>query len=444
MTTTPEPIDLLIEARWIATVEPDAVLKNHAVAIDKGRIKAVLPASEARPRYSPRTLHVLPEHILIPGLINLHTHAAMSLMRGIADDLPLMAWLQKHIWPTESAHLSPQFVYDGTRLACAEMLKSGITCFNDMYFFPDVAARAASEMGMRATLGITTLEFPTPFASDADDYINKGLMAREKWHDDPLIGFCLAPHAPYTVSDKTFERILTLSEQLNLPIHCHIHETRQEIEESVKRHGQRPLARLDKLGLLGPNFIGVHAVHLDEEDIHLLASTGTNIAHCPTSNLKLASGFSPVAQMRQQGINIGLGTDGAASNNRLDLFGEMRLAALLAKGVTGDASALPVRAVLRMATQDAANALGIGKETGSISNGKFADICAVSLSELECRPCFDPISHLINVAGRENVTHVWVAGKCCVDNKTLLNNSQNDLESAVALWQNSLEFRQQP
>lgn len=444
MTTTPEVIDLLIEARWIATVESDAVLKNHAVAIDKGQIKAILPASEARPRYSPRTLHVLPDHILIPGLINLHAHAAMSLMRGIADDLPLMVWLQKHIWPIESAHLSPQFVYDGTRLACAEMLKGGVTCFNDMYFFPDAAARAATEMGMRAAIGITTLEFPTPFASDPDDYIEKGLAVREKWHDNPLIHFCLAPHAPYTVSNNTFERMLTLSEQLNLPIHCHIHETRDEIEGSLKQYGQRPLARLHELGLLGPNFIGVHAVHLNDEEIALLASTGSNIAHCPTSNLKLASGFSPVAKMQQIGINIGLGTDGAASNNRLDLFGEMRLAALLAKGTSGDASALTAMDVLRMTTLNAAHALGLAGTIGSLAPGKQADLCAISLAEVESRPCFDPVSHLINVAGRENVTHVWVAGRCCVDNKSLRTEGQNDLESAIALWQNTFEFRQRP
>lgn len=442
MTTTPEIIDLLIEARWIATVDPDEVLKNHSAAIHNGRILAILPTGEARTRYAPQKTSALQDHILIPGLINLHTHAAMSLMRGIADDLPLMEWLQKHIWPTEAAHLSSQFVYDGTRLACAEMLKGGITCFNDMYFFPEAAATAASEFGIRAMLGITTLEFPTPYASDASDYINKGLAVRETWHTHPLIDFCLAPHAPYTVSDTTFERILTLSEQLNLPVHCHIHETQQEVNESLKLHKQRPLARMLELGMLGPNFIGVHAVHLDENELQLLVDTGCNIAHCPTSNLKLASGFAPVAKMRQLGINVGLGTDGAASNNRLDLFGEMRLASLLAKGMTGDASVLPAKEILRMATLNAANALGLGKETGSITPGKSADLCAVSLSSLEARPCFDPVSHLVNVAGRESVTHVWVAGKCCVDNKSLLQHDQNDLESAIALWQNSLEFRQ--
>lgn len=444
MTTTPEKIDLLIEPRWIATVDSDTTLSNHAVAVHQDKILAVVPTREARIRFAP-TAHIkLDDHILIPGLINLHTHAAMTLMRGIADDLPLMEWLQKHIWPTEGAHLSQQFVHDGTRLACAEMLKGGITCFNDMYFYPDAAASAASEIGMRATLGITTLEFPTPYASDATDYINKGLAIRQDWQGEPLINFCLAPHAPYTVSDASFERILTLSEQLNLPIHCHIHETGQEIDDSLRQHGMRPLQRLHKLGLLGPGLIGVHAVHLNDDDLELLATTSSNIAHCPTSNLKLASGFAPVAKMRQMGINVGIGTDGAASNNRLDMFGEMRLASLLAKGISGSAQALPAREVLRMATLGAAQALGMADRIGSIAPGKQADLCAIDLGSLETRPCFDPLSHVINVAGREHVTHVWVAGKCCVDNKTLRKTKQNDLESALALWQNSLEFRQQP
>lgn len=439
MTTTPEKIDLLIEARWIATVDTDTVLNYHAVAINNGRILAILPTCEARQRYLPDKSEVLDEHILIPGLVNLHTHAAMSLMRGMADDLPLTIWLQEHIWPAEARHASAQFVYDGTRLACVEMLKGGITCFNDMYFYPEAAAAAASETGMRAMLGITALEFPTPYASDADDYINKGLAVREVWLGNPLIGFCLAPHAPYTVADRTFERVMTLAAQLNLPIHCHIHETRDEVEESQRNYQKTPIQRLNDLGLLGPGFIGVHAVYMDEAELSLLAASGSSIAHCPTSNLKLASGFAPVARMRQLGINVGLGTDGAASNNRLDLFGEMRLAALLAKGCSGDASALPAHDVLRMATLNGATALGLGHEIGSITPGKAADLCAISLGSITCQPCFDPVSHLVHVAGRECVTHVWVAGKCCVDHKTLVSTPQNDLESAVALWQNKLE-----
>ena len=444
MTPTLEIIDLLIEARWIAAVDPNIVLKNHAVAVNNGRIVAVLPASEARKKYSATERVTLAEHILIPGLVNLHAHAAMSLLRGIADDLPLMEWLEKHIWPAENEHISERFVYDGTRLACAEMLKGGITCFNDMYFYPEATAAAASEFGMRAMIGITALEFPTPYASDADDYINKGLAVREAWLDNPLIGFCLAPHAPYTVSDTTFDRVLTLSAQLNLPIHCHIHETRHEIESCQQQGQAAPILRLQKLGLLGPSFIGVHAVHMTEEQLQLIADTGSSIAHCPTSNLKLASGFAPVARMRQLGINVGLGTDGAASNNRLDLFGEMRLAALIAKGTTGDAAALPAPEVLRMATLNGAIALGLGDEIGSITVGKAADLCAVDLGSLETKPCFDPVSHLVHVVGREAVSHVWVAGKCCVDHKTLVSAGQNDLDSAVALWQNKLEVRREP
>ena len=441
MTPTLENIDLLIEARWIATVDTDLVLKNHAVAVNNGRILAVLPTSEARSRFLAAERVTLDEHILIPGLVNLHTHAAMTLLRGIADDLPLREWLQEHIWPAEAEHISSKFVYDGTRLACVEMLRGGITCFNDMYFYPEAAATAAAEYGMRAMIGITAIEFPTPYASDADDYINKGLAIREMWLDNPLIGFCLAPHAPYTVSDITFERVLTLSEQLDLPIHCHIHETRHELEESQQTYQESPIERLNGLGLLGPGFIGVHGVHLTESELELIAATGSSIAHCPTSNLKLASGFAPVARMRQLGINVGLGTDGAASNNRLDLFSEMRLAALIAKGVTGDAAVLPADEVLRMATLNGAIALGLGNEIGSITPGKAADLCAVNLGSLETKPCFDPVSHLVHVAGRESVSHVWVAGKCCVDNKSLANSAQNDLDAAIALWQNKLEFR---
>ncbi len=444
MNNTPELIDLLIETSWIAAVDPDVVLKNHAVAVHQGRIVALLPTGEARNRFNPAQRVTLEEHILIPGLVNLHTHAAMSLMRGLADDLPLMEWLQKRIWPAESANASPQFVYDGTRLACAEMLSGGVTCFNDMYFFPEAAATAAADFGMRAMLGITALEFPTPYANDADDYINKGLATRENWLNHPLIGFCLAPHAPYTVADATFERLVTLAAQLNIPIHCHVHETRHEVDESRRLHGLTPLARLKRLGLLGPGFIGVHCVHLADDDLELLAATGCSVAHCPTSNLKLASGIAPVARMRQLGINVGLGTDGAASNNRLDMFGEMRLAALLAKGISGDAATLPAREALRMATLDGATALGLGNEIGSITPGKAADLVAVSLKGLNTKPCYDPLSHLVYVADRECVTHVWIAGKCCVDHKRVVGNGGNDLESAIALWQNRLEVRREP
>mgnify|MGYP001209328072 CR=1 FL=1 len=437
----PKNIDLLIEARWIAPVEPDTLLTGHAIAVADGAIAAILPAAEARTRYTPREHVQLDNHILIPGLINLHTHAAMVLMRGLADDLPLMTWLEKHVWPAEAAHVSPQFVHDGTRLACAEMLLGGVTCFNDMYFYPQAAAEAAVEMGMRAAIGITVLEFPTAYASDADDYIAKGLAVRDRWRGHPLVSFCLAPHAPYTVSDATFRRLATLAGQLDLPIHCHIHETQAEIERGLAEHGNRPLARLHGLNLLGSGFIGVHAVHLNPEEIAILARQGCSIAHCPTANLKLASGIAPVADLLAAGINVGLGTDGAASNNRLDLFQEMRLAALLAKGTTGDAAALGAATALRMATLNGAAALGLDRRIGSLRPGKAADICAVDLSGIATQPCYDPISHLVYAAGKEQVSHVWIGGKCCVSSNKLCAAAENDLKKTAGLWQNKLEIR---
>ncbi len=436
-----EKIDLLLEPRWVAPVEPATVLEDHAIAVRGDRIVAICPRAEAASRFTTREYLRLPDHIVIPGLINLHSHAAMSLMRGLVDDLPLMEWLHKYIWPTEAAHVSLDFVRDGTLLACAEMLRGGITCFNDMYFFPQAAAEAAVEAGMRASLGITVLEFPNAYASDATDYLNKGLAVRDQWRDHPLISFCLAPHAPYSVSDATFERIGTLAEHLNLPIHCHIHETTAEIEDSLTRYGVRPLARLKALGLLGPTFIGVHAVHLEESEIEILAKFGCSIAHCPGSNLKLASGIAPTTSLIKAGVNLGLGTDGAASNNRLDMFQEMRQAALLAKVASRDAAAFPAHAALRAATLSGATALGLETSIGSLQPGKQADLCAVDLGQVVTQPCYDPVAQLVYAAARDQVTHVWIAGKCCLNNTSLMNLAENELKNSVSLWQNKLVIR---
>lgn len=428
-------IDLLIRPRWLAPVVPAGLtLVDHAVAVDQGRIVAVLPESEALQRFAPRSERILDRHLLIPGLVNLHTHAAMSLLRGLADDLPLMDWLRDHIWPAEAKHVSAQFVYDGTRLACAEMLRGGITCFNDMYFYPEATAEAAVRAGIRASIGLIALDLPTPYASDADDYLHKGLQARDQFSSEPLLSFTLAPHAPYTVSDKTFGKILTYAEQLELPIHLHVQETLDEIAQSLQQHHQRPIQRLHHLGLLGSNLIAVHAVHLQEDEMSLLASQGCHVAHCPVSNLKLASGIAPIQKLREHGVNIGLGSDSAASNNRLDLFQEMRFAALLAKGASGNAAALPAFDALRMATLDGARALGLDERIGSLSPGKAADIVAVDLGSLEMQPCYDIVSHLIYVAGREQVTHVWVDGKLRVENRTLLTLDEKQLASQARRW----------
>ena len=436
-----ETIDLLIDARWVIPVEPAGrVLEHHSVAVRDGRILAMLPAAEAHAAYHATECVALPDHALIPGLVNLHTHASMALMRGLADDMALEPWLQDRIWPAEARHVSPQFVYDGTLLACAEMLRGGITCFNEMYFYPGDAARAALDMGMRAALGLIVIDAPTAYADDAEDYVAKGLALRDSLREQPLLSFCMAPHAPYTVSDRTFSRLVTLAEELDLPVHMHVNETQGEIEHSMAQHGVRPLERLLRLGLVGPNLIGVHATHLTHEEIMLLVTNGSSVAHCPSSNLKFASGFAPVARMLAEGVTVGLGTDGSASNNRLDLFQEMRLAALLAKAVSGDAGALPARQALAMATLDGARALKLDHAIGSIAPGKFADLTAVEFSAPEMLPCYDPISHLVYTAGRENVSHVWVAGRLLVENRALKNRPKNDLENLVVLWQNRLSM----
>jgi 5-methylthioadenosine/S-adenosylhomocysteine deaminase len=433
----PDSVDLLIEAKWIIPVEPaDIVLENHSVAVDKGRIVAVLQQSEGKIRFIPREVRQLHDHVLIPGLVNLHTHAAMSLLRGLADDLPLDVWLNDHIWPAEAKHVSPQFVHDGTLLACAEMLRGGVTCFNDMYFFPQATAKAALELGIRAVVGLIAVDFPTAYAADADDYLAKGLAVRDEFRDSPLLGFCLAPHAPYTVSDRSFEKVLTLSEQCDIPLHIHIHETRKEIEDSVKLFGIRPIERLRRLGVLGPGLIGAHAVHLEDHEMQLLAQHGCSVAHCPSSNLKLASGIARIASMAKRGVNIGLGTDGAASNNRLDILQEMRAASLLAKGSSGQADAVDAHQALRMATLNGARALGLDKEIGSIEEGKSADFCAIKIDDSLLAPCYDPVSLLAYSAGREHVSDVWVAGKACVFNGSLPHCNTIELKNLAALWQN--------
>ncbi len=442
----PLPKPLLIAPQWIAPVGPapdgagDAVLTGHAVVVEADRIAGVLPADEAQQRHPDAEVLSLPGHLLVPGFVNLHAHAAMALLRGAADDLPLQQWLTRRIWPLESRLVAPGFVRDGALLAFREMLLGGITCVNDMYFFPEAAIEAALTLGLRSVHGIVVLDFPTAYASDAGDYLRKGLELRDRMRDEPLVGFSLAPHAPYTVGDEPLRRIATLSRELGLPIHTHVHETREEVEESLARHGRRPLQRLADLDVLGPELIAVHAVHIDDGDLRLLAEAGASVAHCPRSNLKLASGIAPVARMHRFGIGVGIGTDGSASNNRLDLLGEARTAALLAKGQSGDAQAWPAARTLRAMTLDAARALGMDARIGSIEAGKQADLVALDLSAAELAPVFDPVSHLVYGCGREHVRHVWVAGRHVVDRRQIADDKVSKQVSEVVarttVWHN--------
>jgi len=404
-------IDLLIKPTWVLPVVPEnTLLTDHVVAVHHGEIVDVCATEYAAKHYQASEVLTLENKLLMPGLINAHTHAAMTLMRGLADDIALMPWLEQHIWPAEQAFVSPQFVKEGSLLACAEMLSGGTTTFNDMYFFPQATIEASLQMGMRASIGLVILEFPTNYADNAHDYMAKGTAVSDQYKSEGLVSFHFAPHAPYTVSDESFSQVITLAEQLNIGIHTHLHETQQEIVDSKAQYGINPISRLHGLGLLSDRTHFAHCVHLTESEVQQITATGSHIVHCPTSNLKLASGIAPVASYLEAGINVALGTDGAASNNRLDMFAEMRLAALLAKGQSGNATAVSAYRAIEMATINGAKALGLDKQVGSIEKTKSADLIAVDLSRLEMSPCYDPVSQLVYVASRENVTHTWVNG----------------------------------
>jgi 5-methylthioadenosine/S-adenosylhomocysteine deaminase len=415
-----QQVDTLIHARWIIPVDAQhSVLEHHSLAISEDRIIAILPTSEATQTYSGETELELGEHALLPGLINSHTHAAMTLFRGIADDLALMDWLENHIWPAEQKYMNESFVQLGVELAIAEMISGGVTCMNDMYFYPDVTARTCQQAGFRASVGLIVLDFPTVWANDADAYIDKGLDVHDQYRDSKLISTAFAPHAPYTVSDPPLEKVRTLADELDIPVHIHVHETAVEVQQSIDNFGLRPLQRLHQLGLVSPALQAVHMTQMADEDFALLADNGSHVIHCPESNLKLASGFCPLARLSQQGINVALGTDGTASNNDLDMFGEMRTAALLAKGMAADATAAPAWQVLEMATRNAARALMLEDSIGSLETGKQADIIAVDFDTLSTTPVFDPVSHLVYCCNRNNVTDVWIAGKAVMKNRQL-------------------------
>jgi 5-methylthioadenosine/S-adenosylhomocysteine deaminase len=434
-----QPIELLISARWVIPVEPHGrVLERHAVAIDQGRIVAVLPEELAGAAYAPRERVHLDEHALIPGLINAHTHNPMTLMRGLADDLPLMRWLEQHIWPAEASVMGPDFVRDGVELAIAEMLRGGTTCCSENYFFPDAQAATYARHGFRAVVGLPLVEFPSAWARGPDEYLDKGLEVRDAYRGQPLISFTLAPHAPYTVSDESFRRTRVLSDQLELPVHLHLHETAQECEDSRRQHGVRPLQRIEGLGLVSRNLIAVHMTDLSDQEIARCAEAGVSVVHCPESNLKLASGFCPAAKLLAAGVNLALGSDGCASNNDLDMFGEMRTAALLAKGVSGDASALPADTALRMATLNGARALGLEERIGSIEPGKDADLCAIRLDALETTPIYHVVSHLVYAASRRQVSDVWIAGRRQLSDGRLTGLDAGELRERALRWSQRL------
>mgnify|MGYP006274726075 CR=1 FL=1 len=431
--------EIVLTAPWIIPIRPSgAVLRDHAIVVRSDRIIDVLPQCEVQSKYPEFLVEHFASHALIPGLVNAHTHAAMNLLRGIADDRPLMDWLNNHIWPLEKMWVGEEFVQDGVDLAIAEMLRGGVTSFNDMYFFPEVTSRRAIHSGIRAKIGLIVVDFPTSWARNPEEYFTKGLAVKDDYQHHPNLSFAFAPHAPYTVSDEPLSRIGTLAHEMDIPIHIHLHETQDEIRQSLEVHGMRPIERLRRLDLLGPQLMAVHMTQLEDDEIALILESGVSVIHCPESNLKLGSGFCPVSRLLKEGINIGLGTDGAASNNDLDLFGEMRTAALLAKGLTGDASTVPAESALEMATLGGAKALGLDDKTGSLESGKLADITAIRLDLIETQPLFHPISDLVYSASRHQVTDVWVGGRRLLKARKLTTLDEHDLLMRVEYWRERL------
>ncbi len=433
--TSPVPVDLLIEARWVIPVEPHGVvLDGHAVAVDADRIVAILPIAEARKRFAPRERAELAEHALIPGLINAHVHNPMTLMRGLADDVPFAVWLKDRVWPAEARVMGPEFVRDGVELAIAEMIRGGTTCCNENYFFPDVQAATYRKNGFRALVGLPVIEFPTAWASSRDEYFDKALAVHDDLRGDALVGTSFAPHAPYTVSDESFERIHLLSNQLDLPVHLHLHETPGEISDSLREFGMRPFARIKQIGLVNERLIAVHMTQVTEAEIADCAARGVSIVHNVESNMKLISGFCPAEAIRRAGVNLAIGTDGCASNNDLDLFGEMRSAALVGKLIANDAAAMDAASVLRAATLGSARAVGWSDRIGSIEVGKQADLAAVRLDEIETQPIYNVISQLIYAAGRHQVSDVWIAGIRKLRERVLTGMDTGEIIARARRW----------
>lgn len=430
-----QTIQHIVHAKWLLSGIPNQpALENHSLCIADGKIQAVLPTAHVKENYTAKQVDNYSEHLIMPGLVNAHTHIGMNYFRGLGSDLSLMDWLHNHMLPTEKKWLSHEFVYDVSLFAMAEMIRSGTTCYNDMFYFPSATAEATIKSGIRAGIGLTVIEFPTKWAKTTDEYFSKGLDFYEQYKDNPYITPTLAPHAPYTVSDESFIRIRALSEKLQLKINVHLHETLDEIDQSMKQFGKRPMRRLYDLGLLSPQVIAIHCANLNKEDRDLLAETQPSVVHCPESNMKLASGICPVGQLRDAGVNIALGTDSVASNNDLDMLSEMRSASLLSKISTLNPESLKAHEALELATINGAKAMGLDHTIGSLEVNKAADFIAINMQDIEMLPVFKPEAQVVYSSNRQQVSDVWVNGKQLMKNRQLLTLDEQELKQKAKLF----------
>ncbi len=435
----------LVHPRYLVAVRPhDIVLERHSIAIEHGMIASIMTRAESEQAYPEAESIELSEHVLLPGFINMHTHSPMTLLRGYANDIDLDIWLRERIWPVEQRFVGPSFVADGARLAIAEMFRSGTTCFNDMYFYPDILGETCLDAGIRASIGVPLIDTQSEWAADTDRNFEQALKLHDEWQSEPLLNITFAPHAPYSVSDETLRRVATFSRELDVPVHLHLLETKWDIKHSLKYHDVQPLDRLRKLDLLNSRLLAVHMTQISSRDIDQLAESDVHVVHCPQSNLKLASGICPLTDLLEAGINVALGTDGAASNNDLDLLCEAQTAALLAKGISGNVKAVDAFQALEMMTINGAKALGMDKLTGSIEVGKAADLCAIDLSHPETQPLYHVVSQIIYAASRGQVSDVWVAGRRVLDSGQLTTIKLEEVTGKAGQWQSRLsDYREQ-
>lgn len=421
--------DMLVVGGTVLTMEPDTEpIKNGAVAVADGRIAAVGPAEELLELSPSGEVLNAGNSIILPGLVNTHSHLAMTLLRGIADDIPLKEWLEQHIWPVESKYMDRETVRLGTELATAEQLLAGVTTTADMYFFGDEVAAVLIEAGMRGVVAESLIDFATPRCATPEEMFEKQRELIETYSDHPLITPSVAAHSPYSVGAANLVREAELAEEYEVPMQIHLAETTWEVEKLLGEKGVSPVAYLADLGVLSERTVAAHCVHVSREDIELLAEFEAGVSHNPVSNLKLASGVSPVPALIANGVRVGLGTDGAASNNTLDLLRDMQLAALLHKGMTGDPTVLPARTMLELATINGARVLGL-ENTGVLAEGREADLICVAVDGPRTAPMYDPFSHLVFAARSCDVRHVMIRGQVVVRNHALQTMDTERIEA---------------
>ena len=427
--------DLIIKADFVLKMDKGlSVIENGAIAVKDGKIVFVGTSEEVFKKYAAGKTIGGKGYAAFPGLVNTHTHAPMVYFRGLEDDLPLKVWLEEHIWPAEEKWLSHEFVGDAVELACLEMLKAGITVYNDMYFYGDAIARSTKNIGMRAVIGAGILDFPSKTAKTTEEYFSNAENFIKDWIGDELIVPGIAPHAPYTCSPDTMQRAKRLSGKYNIPLHVHLSETEWEVGEIRNKYGKTPIALLESIGILDERVIAAHCVWATDEEINILARRKVGVAHCIESNMKLTSGIAPVVKMLNSGVKVTFGTDGAASNNDLNILSEMSTAAKVHKAVSGDPTALNAKQAFLMATRWGAEALGLGSISGSIEEGKSADIVIADMKKPHLTPMYDIYSHIVYSMNAADIDTVIVNGKVVIDNRRLTTADESEIINKAVEW----------